>query len=103
MPELRVEDILRRPLITEKNTELMEVGQYSFEVATAANKYQIKAAVESTFDVKVRAVNTMNVKPKKKSRAASRRGGRIHGERPGWKKAIVTLADGDRIDIFDQV
>ena len=98
-----MEDILRRPLITEKNTDLMELGQYSFEVATAANKFQIRAAVEATFGVKVRAVNTMNVKPKKKSRAASRRGGRIHGERPGWKKAIVTLAEGDHIDVFDQV
>jgi len=100
---LRVEDILRRPLITEKNTNLMEIGQYSFEVATSANKIQIKEAVEKTFNVSVLAVNTLNVKPKKRSRVASRRGGRITGERPAWKKAIVTLAAGERIDIFDQV
>ncbi len=103
MAELRLEDVIKRPLITEKNTILMELGQYSFEVATAANKIQIKAAVEQTFNVSVRAVNTLNVKPKKKSRTASRRGGRIEGTEPGWKKAIVTLAPGERIDIFDQV
>lgn len=103
MAELRLEDVIKRPLITEKNTILMEIGQYSFEVATAANKIQIKAAVEQTFNVSVRAVNTLNVKPKKKSRTASRRGGRIEGTAPGWKKAIVTLAPGERIDVFDQV
>ena len=57
----------------------MESRQYSFEVALPANKIQIKAAVEQTFSVKVRAVNTLNVKPRKKSRTASRRGGRIEG------------------------
>jgi large subunit ribosomal protein L23 len=101
--ELRLEDVIKRPLITEKNTILMEYGQYSFEVATEANKIQIKAAVEQTFKVSVKAVNTLNVKPKKKSRTASRRGGRIEGTTPGWKKAIVTLAPGERIDIFEQV
>jgi ribosomal protein L23 len=55
-----LEDVIRRPLITEKNTILMEHGQYSFEVAPQANKFQIKAAVEQTFSVTVRAVNTMN-------------------------------------------
>ena len=103
MAELRVQDIIRRPLITEKNTILMELGQYSFEVATVANKIQIKQAVESTFDVKVKAVNTLNVKKKVKSRTASRRGGKIVGHSPGWKKAIVTLQPGFRIDLFEQV
>lgn len=103
MPNLRLEDIIRRPLITEKNTILMEYGQYTFEVAPAANKIQIKAAVEQAFKVNVKAVNTMNVKPRKKSRAAGRRGGRIEGTEAGWKKAIVTLAPGERIDIFEQV
>jgi large subunit ribosomal protein L23 len=101
--DIRLEDVIKRPLITEKNTILMEIGQYSFEVAPEANKIQIKEAVEQTFKVNVRAVNTLNVKPKKKSRTASRRGGRIEGTEPGWKKAIVTLAPGERIDIFDQV
>jgi large subunit ribosomal protein L23 len=103
MAELRIEDVIVRPLITEKNTWLMEKGQYSFEVATAANKIQIREAVEKTFNVKVKAVNTLNVKPKPKSRMASRRGGRIVGHKPGWKKAIVTLQPGDHIDLFEQV
>lgn len=103
MAELRVEDVIRRPLITEKNTLLMEIGQYTFEVAPEANKFQIREAVEKTFNVKVKAVNTLNVKPKAKSRTASRRGGRISGTVPGWKKAIVTLLPGDRIDLFEQV
>jgi large subunit ribosomal protein L23 len=103
MAELRIEDILVRPLITEKNTVLMEIGQYTFEVATEANKFQIREAVEKTFNVTVKAVNTLNVKPKAKSRTASRRGGRIVGHEAGWKKAIVTLAPGDRIDLFEQV
>jgi large subunit ribosomal protein L23 len=100
---LRLEDVIRRPLITEKNTILMEYGQYTFEVAPEANKIQIKAAVEQTFNVSVKAVNTLNVKPRKKSRMASRRGGRITGTEAGWKKAIVTLAPGERIDVFEQV
>jgi len=103
MANLRMEDVIRRPLITEKNTMLMEYGQYTFEVAPDANKIQIREAVEKTFKVSVKAVNTLNVKPKKKSRSASRRGGRINGTEPGWKKAIVTLAPGERIDIFEQV
>jgi large subunit ribosomal protein L23 len=101
--DIRLEDVIRRPLITEKNTILMELGQYSFVVAPEANKFQIKAAVEQTFNVSVRAVNTLNVKPRKKSRTASRRGGRIEGTEAGWKKAIVTLAPGERIDVFEQV
>lgn len=103
MAELRLEDIIKRPLITEKNTVLMEQNQYSFEVATEANKIQIRAAVEATFNVKVRAVNTLNVKRKTRSRVASRRGGRIVGHEAAWKKAIVTLQPGDRIDLFEQV
>lgn len=103
MAELRLEDVIKRPLITEKNTMLMEQGQYTFEVATESNKIQIRAAVESTFNVKVKAVNTLNVKRKARSRVASRRGGRIAGHEPGWKKAIVTLQPGFRIDLFEQV
>jgi large subunit ribosomal protein L23 len=103
MSDLRIEEILRKPLITEKNTLLMERDQYTFEVDSRANKIQIREAVEKTFNVRVRAVNTMNVKRKAKSRVASRRGGRIVGHEPGWKKAIVTLYPGDRIDIFEQI
>jgi large subunit ribosomal protein L23 len=103
MAELRLEDVIRRPLITEKNTWLMEKGQYSFEVHSESNKIQIKAAVQSTFSVTVLAVNTLNVKAKSKSRMIRRGAGRIEGTRPGWKKAIVTLAPGDTIDLFEQI
>lgn len=103
MAELRLEDVIRRPLITEKNTMLMDQGQYSFEVHRDANKIQIKAAVQDAFGVKVTAVNTMNVKPKPKSRMLRRGSGRISGAKPGWKKAIVTLQEGQHIDLFEQV
>lgn len=100
---LRLEDVIRRPVITEKNTWLMERSQYTFEVAPEANKIQIKEAVETTFGVKVLAVNTLNVKPKKRSRIASRRGGRITGSEAAWKKAIVTLDPNDHIELFEQI
>jgi large subunit ribosomal protein L23 len=103
MAELRMEEIIRRPLITEKNTWLMDKDQYTFEVHPDANKLQIRAAVEETFAVKVKAVNTLNVKPKKKSRYERRGGGRIHGATSGWKKAIVTLHTGQHIDLFEQI
>lgn len=103
MSSLRMERVLRRPLITEKNTLLMEKDQYCFEVDLAANKIQIREAVEKTFNVRVKAVNTMVVKAKAKSRVASRRGGRIVGQEAAWKKAIVTLHPGNRIDIFEQI
>ena len=103
MAELRIEDIIRRPLITEKNTWLMERGQYTFEVLPDANKIQIKDAVEKTFSVRVKAVNTLNVKPKARVRGVRGGRGRIYGHERGWKKAIVTLFPGQRIDIFEQV
>ena len=62
-----------------------------------------KAAVEGAFSVKVKAVNTMNVKPKAKSRMIRRGSGRITGSGRGWKKAVVTLQPGERIDIFEQI
>ncbi len=88
-------DVLVRPLITEKNTMLMERGQYGFEVHREATKIQIRAAVEATFKVKVKAVNTLNMPRKER-----RRGNRF-GQVPGWKKAIVTLQAGEVIDIFE--
>jgi large subunit ribosomal protein L23 len=103
MAELRLEDIIRRPVITEKNTWLMEKNQYTFEVHPNSTKIQIKAAVQDAFSVKVKAVNTMNVKPKPKSRMIRRGAGRITGTGKGWKKAIVTLFPGEHIDIFEQV
>ena len=90
-------DILRRPLTTEKSTSLQEDGKYVFEVSTGATKHQIKGAVEVAFDVKVLKVNTMNVKGKPK-----RYGPRVVSKK-SWKKAIVTLASGDSITIFEGV
>ena len=103
MPALAVDDVIIKPLITEKNTDLMGIDQYSFEVATVANKIQIREASEKLFNVRVKAVNTMNVKGSRRSRAIRRGSGRIHGQERSWKKAVVTLFPGQRIDIFEQV
>ncbi|CAA9579865.1 MAG: LSU ribosomal protein L23p (L23Ae) [uncultured Thermomicrobiales bacterium] len=103
MAALAVDDVIRRPVITEKNTLLMESDQYTFEVAIVANKIQIREAVEKLFNVRVKAVNTLIVKAKPKSRAIRRGRGRVHGHESSWKKAIVTLYPGQRIDIFEQV
>ena len=103
MAQLTHDDIIRRPLITEKNTMLMERDQYTFEVAQESNKIQIREAVEALFNVRVKAVNTLNVKPKPRSRAIRKGRGRVSGHEAGWKKAIVTLFPGQRIDIFEQV
>ncbi len=94
---MHVYEVLRRPVITEKMTMLQEQGKYAFEVAPTANKIQIKAAVETAFNVTVKSVNTMTVKPKK------RRVGKSWGMTPTWKKAIVTLAPGQRLDLIEGV
>ncbi len=100
---MEYQDVLRRPLITEKNTRLMEMNQYTFEVAPDANKIQIKEAVERTFNVKVKKVNTMNVRGKPRRRV--RRRGRlpIIGREASWKKAVVTLEPGYTIELFSQL
>ena len=103
MPALTVDQVILRPLITEKNTDLMEQDQYTFEVATVANKIQIREAVEKLFNVRVKAVNTMNVKGSRRSRAIRRGRSRISGQERDWKKAVVTLFPGQRIDVFEQV
>ena len=87
--------VLRRPLITEKGTELLELNKYLFEVATDANKHQIKEAVERAFSVEVSAVNVMNVLGK------MRRLGRSRGMTRNWRKAVVTLKPGHKIDLFE--
>jgi len=90
-------EVLRRPLITEKNTALQAQGKYAFEIAGGANKHQIKQAVEKAFKVKVTAVNVMTVPGK---------GRRMRGRQvltPSWKKAIVTLKPGDKIGFFEGV
>jgi len=86
--------IIVRPLITEKNTTMMMFNKYSFEVVREANKPQIKRAVEHIFGVTVTSVHTINVRGKRKRR------GREFGYARDWKKAIVTLAEGERIEEF---
>ena len=90
-------EVLRRPLVTEKNTELQAQGKYAFEVAREANKHQIKQAVEKAFKVEVMAVNVMTVPGK------TRRIGRRQVLTQSWKKAVVTLKPGDSIGLFEGV
>ena len=90
-------EVLRRPLITEKNTSLQPQGKYAFEVAREANKYQVKQAVEKAFKVRVAAVNVMTVPGKE------RRVGRRVVMTQSWKKVIVTLKPGDKIEFFEGV
>lgn len=90
-------DVLIRPLITEKATNMMQDNKYSFIVALNANKIEIRQAVEEIFKVKVMKVNTIRVLGKVK------RMGRSQGKRPDFKKAIVKLAPGHRIEEFFEV
>lgn len=94
-------DVLRRPIITEKTNYLSgELHQFVFEVTPDATKVMVKDAVETLFDVEVLRVNVINVAPKRSRRNLSRR---LLVRRSGYKKAIVTLASGDSIDIFEGV
>ncbi len=90
-------EVLRRPLITEKSTTLQAESKYAFEVAREASKPQIKQAVEKTFKVEVTAVNIMTVPGKR------RRLGRRQLPAHPWRKAIVTLKPGDKIEFFEGV
>ena len=90
--------IIIRPVISEKSYNLIESeAQYTFQVDWRANKNQIKRAIESAFDVKVDKVNTANVKSKPK------RQGLTSGRTSTWKKAVVKLAEGERIELFEGV
>ena len=89
--------VLRRPLITEKNTSLQALGKYAFEVAGEANKNLIKQAVEKAFKVKVTTVNVIMAPGK------TRRVGRRQVLTPSWKKAVVTLKAGDKIEFFEGI
>lgn len=86
--------IIIRPIITEHSYDMIEKNKYTFEVARDANKVEIAKAVEEIFDVTVKKVNTMNVKPKKK------RVRYVAGYTRQWKKAMVTIAEGQTIEIF---
>ncbi len=88
-------EVLRRPVVTEKDTFLKAWNKYTFEVAPTANKAQIKEAVEKAFGVTVLKVNVMTVPGKSKRR------GRFRGMTSGWKKAIVTLKRDDTIEYFE--
>ena len=92
----KIFSVLRAPRVSEKTARLQEVSnQYVFEVATAATKADVKAAVEKIFDVKVEAVNVLNVKGKNKSFRQRQ------GSRGDWRKAYVKLADGQSIDVMN--
>ncbi len=87
-------DVILRPVVSEKSYNLLDEGKYTFVVSPDANKTEIKIAIESIFKVKVTSVNTLNREGKtKRTRFGV-------GKKPNTKRAIVTVADGDRIDIF---
>ena len=90
-------EILRRPLVTEKSTRLSERNKYVFEVDKRANKDQVRLAVEKAFKVGVVSVNIIKVP------GETKRMGRRSIARPSWKKAIVTLKEGDKIQYFEGV
>lgn len=96
---MRIQDVIRRPLITEKATIQRELAEtYAFEVARDANKIQVKKAVEAQFGVKVAEVRVARMHGKE------RRQGRFVGRRPDWKKAYVRLKDGEKpIEFFEGV
>ena len=87
-------DVIIRPIISERSFDLMAQGKYTFEVARTAPKEEIAAAVEKIFDVHVKKVNTMWVRPKKKRVRYQ------YGNTRTWKKAIVTIAPGETIELF---
>jgi len=89
------QQIVLAPVVSEKSYSLIEDNKYSFRVHPRAHKTQIRTAVEELFGVKVVSVNVLKVRPKPKRRGWTR------GQRPGWKKAIVQLRAGDKIEIFE--
>jgi len=89
------QDIIMKPVVSEKSTSLMEQNKYTFIVANGANKLEIKKAIEDLFHVKVLKVNTLKIRGK------LRRVGRFHGKTAERKKAIVTLKPGDKIQVFE--
>ena len=92
---MNARDVLIAPVVSEKSYSLIEDNKYSFRVHEKAHKTQIRQAVEELFEVKVEAVNIVKVPPKPKRRGFSQ------GKKPGWKKAVVRLRAGDRIEIFE--
>ncbi|MBI1808001.1 MAG: 50S ribosomal protein L23 [Ignavibacteria bacterium] len=93
--------IIYRPIVTEKISNLQEKGVYAFEVDSKANKIDIARAVAKKFNVTVVSVRTMNFKGKTKSQMTKK--GRFAGKTSHFKKAVVTLKEGDKIDLFENV
>lgn len=90
--------VIKRPLVTEKGNLLKELHrQYCFEVNLDANKYQVKQAIESVFKVHVTDIKTLRIRGK------NRRVGKHAGKRSNWKKAIVTLKEGEKIEFFEGI
>ena len=98
---LLASQIVLRPVISEKSMDETQRGKYTFAVHDDANKLMIKDAVEELFKVKVVDVNVLTSKAKEKSR--NRKRGRVQGFTSPWKKAIVTVASGDKIEFFEGV
>jgi large subunit ribosomal protein L23 len=98
MTTVSVHTVLLRPVISEKSVLETERNNYTFAVARDANKFQIKAAVEEQFRVNVLDVRVLTVKPKQKSR-----GRRQKGTVPGWRKAVVSIEPGQKIELFETV
>ncbi len=92
---LHPNEVLLAPVVSEKSYRLIGDRKYTFKVHADAHKTQVRQAVEQLFDVKVANVNILKVQPKPKRR------GMIRGKRPGWKKAIVQLREGETIEIFE--
>lgn len=89
-------ELIKFPVISDKATRLLETNKYTFLVERKANKKVIKAAIEYLFDVKVEKVNTLHVPAKKRTV------GRFIGSKPNYKKAVISLADNDRINLFPE-
>ena len=92
---MNARSVLIRPVVSEKSYALLAAGKYTFRVHPRAHKTQIRQAVEDLFDVHVESVNISHVRAKPKRR------GMFRGTKPGWKKAIVQLREGETIDIFE--
>lgn len=96
---MHIYEVIKRPVVTEKSNVLADLyGQYTFQIDHRANKLQVKEAVEKIFDVQVEKVRIVNVKPKR-----GRFGRRKVVREPAWKKAVVTLAPGQRLEMFEGV
>jgi large subunit ribosomal protein L23 len=98
---LSAAEVIKRPVISEKSMDETQRGKYTFRVHDAATKPQIKAAIEELFKVHVLSVNVLTTQPHEKRRGFGR--ARTKGFTPAWRKAVVTLAAGEKIEFFEGV